>query len=132
MPALVFDFGIRFIGIAVAEVVSGTTSPLKTIHAKKGIPNWEELDDLIRKWDPTELVVGLPVNMDDSESEMSIASRKFGARLHQRYKLKIGYTDERLSTFEARNRSGCSRPDHALAAAIIAETWLTANNRRLS
>ena len=124
MPTLVFDFGKRFIGVAVAEIVAGTTSPIKTIHAKKGTPNWSEIDQLVRDWGPTGLVVGLPVNMDDSESSMSCACRKFGSLLSKRYSLNVEYADERLSTFEARDRSGHSQPDHAIAATIIAETWM--------
>ena len=66
--------------------------------------------------------------MDDSESEMSDAARRFGARLKDRYGKDVYFADERLSTFEATNRTRSQgeprNDDHAMAAQVIAETWL--------
>ena len=120
MPNLAFDFGLRNIGVAVAERRYGTATAISIIKAREGIPVWDRFDALVREWCPEGFVVGLPLNMDDSESDMSQAARRFGARLERRYGIGVEFVDERLSTFEATQRGG----SHDTAALIIAETWL--------
>ena len=120
MPHLAFDFGLKYIGVAVAERRHGTATAITTFKAREGIPVWDRLDALVRDWEPEGFVVGLPLNMDDSESDMSDAARRFGARLGRRYGIGVEFVDERLSTFEAAQRGG----SHDTAALIIAETWL--------
>ena len=71
-------------------------------------------------------MVGLPLNMDDTESEMSAESRRFGSDLGKRYGIRVQFADERLSSFEAIDRiRGGKISNHAMAATIIAETWLS-------
>ncbi len=120
MPHLALDFGLKYIGVAVAERRHGTATALSTVGARDGLPIWDRLDALVRDWAPEGFVVGLPLNMDDSESDMSEAARRFGARLGRRYGIGVEFVDERLSTFEAIRRGGA----HDTAALIIAETWL--------
>ena len=120
MPHLAFDFGLKYIGVAVAERRHGTATAITTLRAREGVPVWDRLDALVRDWEPEGFVVGLPLNMDDSESDMSDAARRFGARLGRRYGIGVEFVDERLSTFEALQRGG----SHETAALIIAETWL--------
>ena len=73
--------------------------------------------------------MGLPLNMDDTESEMSERARSFAGRLAKETSLPVEMADERLSSRAAAedygNKSG-NRSDqsHAAAAALIAETWL--------
>ena len=120
MPHLAFDLGLKYIGVAVAERRHGTATAITTLRAREGVPVWDRLDALVRDWEPEGFVVGLPLNMDDSESDMSAAARRFGARLGRRYGIGVEFVDERLSTFEAAQRGG----SHETAALIIAETWL--------
>ncbi len=124
MGAISFDFGMSHIGVAIIEIATRSIQPTGTIKAKKGRPNTDQLDFLVNTWKPTELIVGLPLNMDDSESAMSKASRKFGKYLERRFSLPVHFVDERLTTLDARERTGDSRPDHAIAACAIGETWL--------
>lgn len=125
MPALVFDFGLKHIGVAVAEPCAALARGIASIAAKDGTPRWDALDALVREWQPATLVVGLPFNMDGSPSEMSERARAFGQRLAERYALPVDYADERLSTFEAVSRGADAADAHAEAAAVIAETWLS-------
>jgi putative Holliday junction resolvase len=125
---LAFDFGTSHIGVAVAEHRWGIATGIATINAKRGIPDWEALEALMKNWQPEGLIVGLPLNMDDSESDMSAATRRFGKRLRERYQTNVDFVDERLSTFEARERGAKRGSDHLLAAQIIAETWLNSGS----
>lgn len=122
--ALTFDFGMKHIGVASVEVTSRIVGPKCTLAANHGKPNVDQLDFLVDAWQPTDLVVGLPLNMDSSESKMSRAARKFGHFLEKRFHLPVHFVDERLSSYDAAQREGTKNADHALAAVAIGETWL--------
>jgi putative Holliday junction resolvase len=98
-----FDYGTKHLGIAVGGIASGHAEPLATANVRQGVPDWPMLDRLIQEWRPTALVVGLPLNMDDSENAMTRAARKFGQRLHARYNLPVQMVDERLTSVGAKN-----------------------------
>lgn len=122
--ALVFDFGTKHIGVAVAEPRADLARGLTTIPAKAGEPHWHALDPVVKEWRPERLVVGLPINMDGTPSEGSVKARRFGERLAARYDLTVDYADERLSTFEAISRGAPADDAHTQAAQVIGETWL--------
>ncbi|WP_298633194.1 Holliday junction resolvase RuvX [uncultured Umboniibacter sp.] len=130
---LAFDFGMRSIGCAVGQTISGTASELKPLSAVNGAPHWAEMEALINEWQPHTLIVGLPLNMDGSESEMCQSARRFGNRLNGRFKLPVEMADERLTTREAkheahlRGRRGSykTNPVDSIAARMILEGWLS-------
>ncbi|MEZ7972861.1 MAG: Holliday junction resolvase RuvX [Pseudomonadales bacterium] len=121
--AMAFDFGTTKIGVAVGQQITGTASPVAVVKARNGIPQWLAIDRLVEEWQPKVLVVGLPINMDGTESDMSKAAARFSRRLHGRYGIRIELMDERLSTFEAREFENPDQLD-AIAAKLILETWL--------
>jgi len=121
--AMAFDFGTTKIGVAVGQQITGTASPVAVVKARDGIPQWLAIDRLVEEWQPKVLVVGLPINMDGTESDMSKAAARFSRRLHGRYGIRIELMDERLSTFEAREFENPDQLD-AIAAKLILETWL--------
>jgi putative Holliday junction resolvase len=119
---LAFDFGLRHIGIAVGQSVTNTASGVVTLKAVNGKPDWTELRVLVEQWRPTTLLVGLPLNMDDSESDMSARARSFAKALARQTKLRVVMVDERLTTFAAQ-RESLGRT-HEAAAVLIAQSWL--------
>lgn len=126
---LAFDFGTKHIGVAVGQTISESAQGLCQIKAQDGIPEWEELDKLIKEWKPDALVIGLPLNMDGSESQMSARARKFHNRLADRYTLPCYMMDERLSSREVKSRQtdsgkNLSQEIDSLAAAVILESWM--------
>ena len=74
-PRLVFDFGTRKIGIASANRLSGTTTPLATVAARDGVPEWREIEALIQEWSPTCWSGVVPSNTDEHDSEMTQRAR---------------------------------------------------------
>ena len=134
--ALGFDFGRRRIGIAVASHASGAATPLTCIPASDGKPDWAAVGALIEEWQPSRLVVGLPYNIDGTDSDMTRSARRFGNRLGSRFGLPVDFVDERLSSEEAERRLRDQRRGgdrrrrvrpgdvDAMAAAIILESWL--------
>jgi len=79
--ALAFDYGLKNIGVATGQSMTHSATELRAINAKDGIPNWQQVEALIKEWRPKKVIVGLPLNMDGSESEMCARARKFGRRL---------------------------------------------------
>ena len=72
-----FDFGMKRIGVAVGQKVTQTASGLGVVQAFDGIPKWDYLDKIVLDWQPERFIVGLPINMDGSNSEMSKKAQKF-------------------------------------------------------
>ena len=127
-----FDYGTTKIGIAVGQSITGTANPLVIIKAKDGIPNWQTIEQITKEWQPDVFVVGWPINMDGSESEMSVRARKFANRLNGRFHRPSFLMDERLSSFEAKQQLGpeasAKGPIDSLAAALIVESWYAGFN----
>ena len=127
-----FDFGMRNIGVAVGQELTRTANPLTVIKAREGIPHWDQIKTLLDQWAPQLLVVGLPLNMDGSEQEMTAAARRFGNRLNGRFHIPIDWQDERLTTFEALDQLGIRskmqsnrREDvDRISAQLILQSWL--------
>src|SRR5690606_40137579 len=94
---LAFDFGTRRIGVASGQEMLGTGQPLALLPARDGIPDWQQIEALLAEWQPDIVLVGLPLNMDDTENDMCARARKFGKRLHGRYHVTVEMVDERRS-----------------------------------
>ena len=127
LKVLAFDFGTKRIGVAYGQSLTGTAQAVGVIRANDGIPDWNELEALVNNWQPDVFVVGLPFNMDDSESELLLRAQKFGKRLNGRLHKPCFGVDERLTSFEARGeilRGESSGEVDALAARLILEAWL--------
>ncbi|GIU33935.1 Holliday junction resolvase RuvX [Shewanella schlegeliana] len=99
-----FDYGTKSIGIAIGQELTASARPLLSIKAVDGIPKWEEIGALISEWKPDLIVVGLPLNMDGTEQEMTQRARKFANRLNGRFGVKVATQDERLTTADAKAR----------------------------
>lgn len=126
---LAFDFGTKRIGIAIGQELTGTATPLEPLAAKDGIPDWQILSALVAKWRPDAFVVGIPLNMDGSISDMALRAQKFCNRLHGRYHKPSYGMDERLSTFAAKSALAAETTKHeitskdSMAAKLILESW---------
>jgi putative Holliday junction resolvase len=131
ITALGFDFGMTSIGVAYGQSLTQTAKPLSTIKARDGIPDWSSMARLVDEWQPHYLIVGLPLNMDDSESQSSLRARKFANRLQARFGLPVELMDERLTSYavkeeaKSRGHSGDYKkePVDSLAAQMILEDW---------
>lgn len=129
---LLFDYGTKSIGLALGQRITQTARELPPLKARDGVPNWQQLGELLSQWQPAQLLVGLPLNMDDSESPLSLRARKFAQRLHGRFGLPVGLVDERLSTREAKTEARerghkgnyAQQPIDSIAARLILEDWL--------
>ena len=133
---LAFDFGTRRIGVAVGQTMTGSATAIGTLPARNGVPDWPAVDTCIAQWAPTRLLVGLPYNMDDSDTTTTATCRAFGEKLARRSGLPVAYVDERLTSnaaydeLRSERRSGTRarriRPEDidANAARLILLTWM--------
>jgi putative Holliday junction resolvase len=118
------DFGLKHIGVAVGQTITRSATPMTTVGAVDGRPDWTALDALIREWQPERLIVGLPLNMDGTLSDMAKRAQRFANRLNARYGLPVEMRDERLTSQEARSLSDDPDARHAIAAQLILAAWL--------
>lgn len=131
-----FDFGMKRIGVAIGQTITQTARPLDTIQAKDGIPNWNMIAAFIRKWLPSALVVGIPLNMDGTEQKITQHARQFAASLREQFKLPVYEMDERLTTKDAKERLFKEGGFKALqdgqvdrvAAQLILQNWFAYNS----
>lgn len=132
---LAFDYGTKNIGVASGQMITRSANSLVSLKAKDGIPDWNQIEKLLAEWKPDLVLVGLPLNMDETESEFSVRARKFANRIHGRFGVKVEMVDERLTSFEAKSEvmgRGGSRdyknnPVDSIAARLILESWLERN-----
>lgn len=132
LAVLAFDYGTQRIGVAFGQSLTGTARGVKILKARDGIPDWEEIACLIAEWQPDAFVVGLPFNMDGTESELLKRAIKFANRLNGRFNLPCYGMDERLTSREARQmhaesggKSQTATAIDDLAAGIILENWFS-------
>lgn len=132
---IAFDFGLKNIGIAVGQRLIGSASELPPLPAKEGQPQWEKVQVLLQEWQPSRLVVGLPLNMDGTPTSITPRVKKFSQRLHGRFGLPVELMDERLTTCEAKSEAHerghhghyASQPVDSIAARLILESWFREN-----
>lgn len=130
---MAFDFGTQKIGVAVGQTQTLTTTALPELRAKEGQPDWNAVAKLIEEWQPDAFVVGVPVNMDGSEFDMTQRARKFGQRLHGRFGKPWFAMDERLTSFDARQQAQGQRKGlvDSIAASLILQSWFSEEWPRL-
>jgi len=128
---LAFDFGLRHIGVAVANTLVGYARGVTTLTAVDGKPKWRDIAALVQDHDPKTLIIGKPLNMDGTEFDMTHRAAAFAASLEKRYRLPVVSHDERLTSKAAEwdladaRAAGRAKDDHQLAACFILESALS-------
>lgn len=129
---MAFDYGTKSIGSAIGQDITGTATPLKAFKAKDGIPNWDDIGNQLKEWQPDLVVVGLPADLHGKALDsITPRAKKFAQRLHGRFGVAVELHDERLSTTEARSDLFAMGGYKALtkgnvdcqSAVVILESW---------
>ena len=129
MQIVAFDFGEKKIGVAVGQTSTYTSSPLQVIFNNHDKVNWNEISILLEEWKPELILVGKPLNMDGTDSEIMKKVDIFYKKLKSLYDAKFEYVDERLTTFEARDilKENNVETVDANAAKILIDNWFNRN-----
>ena len=125
MQIVAFDYGTKKIGVAVGQTETYTSSPLQIIYNEHEKTNWSEINILIDEWNPDLILVGKPINMDGTESDIMKRVDNFFKKLEKISNVDCEYIDERLTTFEAKEILGENRVAEvdAHAAKILIDNW---------
>lgn len=134
MRCLGLDLGTKTLGIAISDKTNIIANPLCVLHwdGENYDLLFSDLDKIIADNNITDLVLGLPKNMNNTLGFAAERSLKFKEELENRYSLNITLIDERLSTVEATNyllEADLSRKKRkkivdGVAASIILDTYL--------
>jgi putative Holliday junction resolvase len=120
-----FDFGVKRIGIAMGNTLTGQAQPLTVIKAVDNATRFQLIGDLINEWKPARLIVGEPRHPDGAEHDMTLRSRRFANQLHGRFSLPVELVDERYSSAVIPQKRG--EIIDAKAAAIILQQYFDAH-----
>jgi putative Holliday junction resolvase len=126
MQILAIDFGLKKVGLAVGNTLTKTSMPISTIFYKSKQELFNLLEKHVIEWKPEFIIIGNPLNMDQTESEMSKLAEKFSTQFSKKFNLAVELVDERLSSFEAKEFAKDDNLD-AMAAKLILDSWMNNN-----
>ncbi len=132
---IAFDFGLKRTGVAIGNTTTGSASPETTLFSQDEKPDWMMISALIREWQPEQLVVGMPTELDGSESPLKKRVERFCNQLNGRYGLPVDQENEQYTSIEAaqrlkqlrqsgRKKKVAKEEVDKIAAAIILENWM--------
>lgn len=135
MRILGLDYGSKTVGVAMTDALGMTVQPYKTIQREqesKLRQTLSEIAEIVEQYQIEKIVMGLPLNMDDTEGDRAAKTRNFAEKLKLRVAVPIEFTDERLTTMEAEeilDQSGIPRSEQKkvidqVAAQLILEQYL--------
>ncbi len=126
MKIMGLDFGSKTCGVAMSDALLMTSQPVEIIRRdreSKIRKTLSRIEELVRENDVRLIVLGLPLNMDDSEGARAQLSRDFGERVKERTGVKVVMSDERLTTlesYEIMDRMGIAKEDRDAYVDMIA------------
>jgi len=140
------DFGLRRIGIAVGDTITGRARPRPALVVAggraPGDPEFTQLARELRDSGAARIVVGCPYNPDGTRGALATRAAEFGAELGRRHGLPVHLVDERYSSIEATEALRAMRADgsrrgrvekphiDSAAAAVILERWMAGEGER--
>ena len=128
MTVMAFDYGTRRIGVAVGNTLTKLGQPLKTIAESSSDASFRAIEGLLKEWQPTRLVVGLPCHPDAAEHEMSAKARRFGNQLHGRFHIPVEWVDERYTSAVLEGDPNMRDNLDSQSAALILEQYFLEKN----
>ena len=133
-----FDVGTKRTGIAIANSLTSKAHGIETvIHNKDGSTNWNQLEEIIKQRNPDAFIVGLPLDKENKEQEMTFIAKSFGRKLEKRFNISVFFIDEYLSSLEAKKQlkwhhahKNADRGEvDKRSAELILQTWLNETTR---
>jgi putative Holliday junction resolvase len=135
---IAFDFGLKRTGVAVGNTLTGSATPECTLIGRNEQPDWDGISKLIKEWNPIHLVVGMPTELDGTDSPLTKRVIRFCNQLHGRYQLPVDQENEQFTSLEAAQRLKQLRQSgrkkkitkeevDKIAATIILESWMQKN-----
>lgn len=132
MLVIGFDFGMKYIGVAVGQSITKSANALTTLKANNGIPDWQAIKILLSEWQPEAIIVGIPWNLKGERDQIITAKAEAFAKALAQFNIPVHTVDEHLTTKEARrqlfNQGGFralkKEAVDSFSAKLIVESWL--------
>ena len=135
---IAFDFGLKRTGVAIGNTITGSATPECTLNSKDNQPDWDGISNLFNEWQPTQVVVGIPTELDGSENPLNKTIQRFCNQIQGRYNVKVDQENEQFTSIEAAQRLKQLRQTgrkkkitkdevDKIAASIILENWMRKN-----
>lgn len=135
---IAFDFGLKRTGVAVGNTITGNATPECTLQSKDNKPDWDGISELFATWQPSIIVVGMPMTLDGEENPITAKVQRFCNQIQGRYNLKVEQENEQFTSIEAAARLKQVRQSgrkkkvskdevDKIAASIILENWMQKN-----
>lgn len=121
---LSFDYGTQNIGVAIGNTLTRQARPLEILSPKTRDRRFALIQELLERWEPELVVVGLPLASDGSDQYTTLQARRFANQLRGRFGVNVEMVDERGSSMEAQALLGTHDPDDAVAAYVILQRYL--------
>jgi len=136
MRYLAIDYGAKRVGLAICDPAETIASPLGVIEGQKDLSS--KIAEVVKKENVEAIVLGLPLNMDDSTGPQAKLVFQFAERLERHLDIPVHFQDERLSSFIAEEKlapadfSRKKKKKHldAVAAAEVLQAFLEQKNAR--
>ena len=123
LTVISFDYGTRRVGVAVGNSMTQSGQALMTIAASSSDTLFQKIENLLKEWQPDQLVVGRPVHPDGTPHEMTAKAVRFGNQLHGRFHLPVAWVDERYTSAVLEGDSKMHDNLDAHSAVLILEQY---------
>ena len=135
MRLMGLDYGAKTVGVALSDALLLTAEPFETIFREeenKLRKTLRRIEEIAATYEVSLIVIGLPLNMDDTDSAQTQKTREFSETVKRRTGLPVVFQDERLTTFaadEVLEESGIPKKDRKqaidrIAAALILKEYM--------
>lgn len=103
MRIMGLDVGSKTVGVAVSDPFGWTAQGVEIIKINEAIEEFgiERVGELIKQYEVSKIVIGLPKNMNNSIGPRAEASLSYGELIKKAFDLPVEYQDERLTTVQA-------------------------------
>lgn len=100
---LALDYGSKRMGVAISDPLNIIAQPIETITYRNNTELWAHLDSIQQQYSISNIVLGKPLNMNGTDSDIMLNVTSFGEQLKKRYAIEVEFWDERLSSQVAEN-----------------------------
>tara|TARA_B100001996_G_scaffold107902_1_gene81488 strand:- start:1574 stop:1999 length:426 start_codon:yes stop_codon:yes gene_type:complete len=116
---IAFDFGMTKMGVAIGQNITNTASPLDPMTMRNGIPDWDLLEQLIKEYRPTKIILGKPKVINESSEALMKKIKAFKRSLERDLNQNVEWTPEHLTSKDAKEKLKVRRQEGILSRKIM-------------
>ena len=116
---IALDFGMTKMGVAIGQNITNTASPLDPMTMKNGTPDWDLLEQLIKEYRPTKIILGKPKVINESSEALMKKIKAFKRSLERDLNQNVEWTPEHLTSKDAKEKLKVRRQEGILSRKIM-------------